>query len=188
LYYHASAIGGLSVLRPRISNHHIPLVYFSRKRENVLVYLSNAVEKFCKENGFQHAGPWYKWASYGFDQDGLQRVEEYYPNALADTYQGVSGYIYSAEIVHDCGFQTHIPDAAASDAPVAVSACEFVEDAYTAILSAEEQGLIKILRYQEMPDKMHAWLEKTTKMEYENAGGQPDYRFFLERKFGKLLQ
>lgn len=44
IYYHASQISGLSILKPHISNHGIPLVYFSKKRENVLAYLSNAIE------------------------------------------------------------------------------------------------------------------------------------------------
>ena len=49
MYYHASKTAGLVCLEPRVSNHGIPLVYLSSKRENVLVYLSNAVEKFCRE-------------------------------------------------------------------------------------------------------------------------------------------
>ena len=44
MLYHASPIGGLTELRPHISNHGIPLLYFSQKRENTFVYLSNAVE------------------------------------------------------------------------------------------------------------------------------------------------
>ena len=42
MLYHASPIGELTELRPHISNHGIPLLYFSQKRENTLVYLSKA--------------------------------------------------------------------------------------------------------------------------------------------------
>lgn len=35
-YYHASPIGGITRLKPNISNHGIPLIYFSQKRENTL--------------------------------------------------------------------------------------------------------------------------------------------------------
>lgn len=45
MYYHASQTGGIRCLQPRVSNHRIPLVYLSAKRENVLVCLSNAMEK-----------------------------------------------------------------------------------------------------------------------------------------------
>ncbi len=41
-WYHASPTKDLTTLEPRISNHGVPLVYLSKKRENVLVYLSNA--------------------------------------------------------------------------------------------------------------------------------------------------
>ena len=64
-------------MEPHTSNHGVPLVYFSEKRENVLVYLSNAVEKYCKETGFTHDGAYQKWGPYGFNKDGRQRLEEY---------------------------------------------------------------------------------------------------------------
>ena len=60
-------------------------------RENVLVYLSNAVEKYCTDTGFAYTGQWHKWGPYGFDKDGRIRLEEYYPYALESTYRGVSG-------------------------------------------------------------------------------------------------
>lgn len=61
MYYHASPIGTIKQLEPRTSNHGVPLVYFSKKRENVLVYLSNAIERYCKETGFSYDGRWEKW-------------------------------------------------------------------------------------------------------------------------------
>ncbi len=45
MFFHASPVEGIKRLEPRVSNHNIPLIYFSSKRENVLVYLSNTVEK-----------------------------------------------------------------------------------------------------------------------------------------------
>lgn len=121
MYYHASPIGGITRLKPHISNHGIPLIYFSAKRENVLVYLSNSVEKFCRETGFVHKGKYQKWGPYGFDKDGRQRLEEYYPNALASTYKGVSGYIYFTETIIPSDFALQIPDAAASSEPVDIA-------------------------------------------------------------------
>ncbi len=56
MYYHASQIKGIKVLEPKVSNHNIPLVYLSEKRENTLVYLINAIEKFCKEKSFLYEG------------------------------------------------------------------------------------------------------------------------------------
>lgn len=86
-FYHASQVKGITELEPRISNHDIPLVYFSDKRENVLVYLSNAVEKVCKEAGFSYTGSWYKWGAYGFEKDGRLRLEEYENSADHPEYR-----------------------------------------------------------------------------------------------------
>ncbi len=186
MYYHASQVGGIKVLEPRISNHNVPLIYFSAKRENVLVYLSNAVEKYCKESGFKHNGKWHKWASYGFESGGTLRIDEYYPNALIDTYKGVSGYIYSVENVCVNEDSINISSAVTTSAPVVVENVEFIEDAYDEIIRAAETGLIKIRRYEEQSDKMLAWIENTIKNEYKEAENESDYRHFLKGKFGFL--
>ena len=187
MFFHASPIGGIQQLEPRVSNHNIPLIYFSKKKVNTLVYLSNAIEKHCKDTGFEYHGVWQKWGPYGFDKDGILRLEEYYPNALEETYKGVSGYIYQADSIIDSGFEVQIPDAATSSEPVTVSGVEFVPDAYEAILQAEQDGLIRILRYEDAPDDMKKWLRKVIPEEYANAAEHPEYRYFLERKMGIYL-
>ncbi len=188
MYYHASSIGNIEQLEPRISNHGIPLIYFSKKRENVLVYLSNAIEKYCKETGFEYDGIWQKWGAYGFDQNGLQRLEEYYPNALEKTYKGVSGYIYCANDIDEADFELQIPYAATSSSPVKIDSVEFVPDALDAILQAERDGLITIMRYEEMPPKMKEWNIRTILEEYENANDHPEYRHFLRGNFPYIIE
>ena len=187
MFYHASQVGGITQLEPRVSDHHIPLVYFSTKRENTLVYLSNAIEKYCRETGFAYEGIWKKWGPYGFTKDGIQQLQEYYPDALEKTYKGVSGYIYSAESITDSGFEIRIPDAASSSTPVKVTGSEFVPDAYAAILEAEEKGLISIMRFNEMPEKMREWNRRTILQEYEEAVDHPEYRHFLEGNFTDIF-
>lgn len=186
MYYHASQVGGIKVLEPRISNHNVPLIYFSAKRENVLVYLSNAVEKYCKESGFKHNGKWHKWASYGFDSDGTLVLDEYYPNATENTYKGVSGYIYYADAICENNDSIVISNAVTSSKSVPVIGFEFIEDAYDEIIRAAETGLIKIRRYEDLNDKMLSWIEKTIRDEYKNAENEADYRHFLKGKFGFL--
>ncbi|MBQ7955562.1 MAG: hypothetical protein IJ282_07400 [Lachnospiraceae bacterium] len=188
MYYHASEIKDIEVLEPRTSNHGIPLIYFSKKRENVLVYLSNAVEKYCKETNFSYNGIWQKWAAYGFRKEGKQRIEEYYPNALEKTYKGVSGYIYMVDEITESNFQTNIPDVTSTDISVKISDVEFIPDAYTAILEAEKNGLISIMRYEEMTEKMREWNRKTIKKEYEEAVEHPEYRHFLRGNFSEFLE
>ena len=187
IFYHASQVPDLEYLEPKISNHNVPLIYFSKKRENVLVYLSNAIEKCCKEAGFEHTGKWYKWGPYGFDKDGRLRIEEYYHDALRITYQGVSGYIYQVENIVDSGYEVKIPDAATSSVGVKVSGVEFISDAYEAILKAEKDGLISILRYEDLSEQKKVWLADTILQEHEDSLDKPDYRFFLEKHFPDIL-
>ncbi len=187
MYYHASSTGGIRRLEPRVSEHGIPLVYFSKKRENVLVYLSNAVEKYGKETGFPYAGRWQKWGPYGFDENGLLRLEEYYPEALEKTYRGVSGYIYRAAGIVEADLDIRIPDAAVSGLPVDVDAVEFVPDAYEAILEAEQKGLLTVVRFEELSPQKREWIVRTVKEEYENAADHPEYRHFLAGRFPDCL-
>lgn len=146
-FFHASQTKNIKNLKPNISNHNIPLIYFSDKRENVLVYLSNAIEKFCKEKHFKFEGFWHKWGPYGFDKDGRLCLEEYYPNALKETYSGVKGYIYSCDSISTYKeLNIQIPNAYISDRPTKVEHCEYVSDAYYEIIKAEQEGLITICR------------------------------------------
>ena len=188
MYYHASQVKDIQELEPRISNHGIPLIYFSKKRENVLVYLCNAVEKYCRETGFDYNGTWKKWGPYGFAKDGRQRIEEYYPDALVKSYKGVSSYIYSAEEITESGFEVQIPDAATSSLPVKVTGMEFVPDAYEAILQAERDGLVVIQRYDEMTERMKEILVKSIREEYEGAADHPEYRHFLRGCFPEMVK
>ena len=188
MFYHASPTAGIKVLKPAVSEHGMPLLYFSGKRENVLVYLSNAVEKYCRETGFRYEGKWQKWGPYGFDTDGLLQIQEYYPGALESTYGGVSGYIYAVENIADPGIDVEIPDVVTSRTPVAVDGSEYVPDAYEAILQAERDGLITIVRYEEMPEKMKEWLKRIIPEEYRNASDHPEYRHFLKGCFPDIIR
>ena len=188
MYYHASQTPDIKTLEPRISNHGIPLIYFSTKRENVLVYLSNAIEKYCRDTGYDYDGKWQKWGPYGFNENGILRLEEYYPNALESTYKGVSGYIYSTAAIVEADFEVRIPYAACSSNPVDVESIEFVPDAYEAILEVEAKGLITIMRYEEMPDRMKEWNIRTVREEYENAVDHPEYRHFLRGVFPDIFK
>lgn len=182
MYFHATPTAGIKILEPRTSGHGVPLVYFSKKRENVLVYLSNAIEKYCRDTGFAHRGNWTKWGPYGF-RGGLLALDEYYPNALAETYRGVSGYICRAAAIQEAELEISIPDAAVSALPVPVDGAEFIPDAYAALLEAERRGEIFITRYGALSETKLAWIQKTVREQYDGAGEQPEYRYFLKNKF-----
>ena len=171
--YHASPVRGIKVLEPRISNHGVPLIYFSKKRENVLVYLSNAVEKYCKETGFAYRGPWKKWGPYGFNRTAHSASRSTTPMRW-QTPTGVSpGTSTLRKPSQDSGFSLRIPDAAGSSQPVTVTRCEFIPDAYEAILAAEREGLITILRYEDSSPAQLEWNARTIREEYEAAADHP---------------
>lgn len=185
VFYHASQTPGIQILEPRVSNHGKALVYLSDCRENVLVYLSNAVEKFCREQGLPPETSYRKWGSYGFNPDGLLQLDEYWPNATAETYQGVSGYIYSVD-AQELEPLADIPHAYVSSRPLAVSGCEFVSDAYEALRQAESQGKLTLTRYEDNSGQMLEWIKKSTRQEYEEPGVPGYYREFLKAKFSYL--
>lgn len=180
--YHGSKIGNLKVLRPFANGDDKALVYFFDKRENTLVYLCNAVERFCKKTNFPFHGKFATWGPYGFDSDGVLFWEEYYPNAFAETFKGGSGYIYKVdtEIATKYG---SIPSAFVADVPVEVIDCEFVPDVYEEILLQEQQGKLHIRRFENMTEGHRMWLENTIRQQYANPNISADYRYFLENKF-----
>lgn len=181
MLYHASPVGGIDWLVPRVSNHGRALVYFSERVENTFVYLSNAVEKCCREGGVVHKGGYTKWGPYGFNGEGILTLDEYYPDAIKDTYKGVSGYIYMAEETEDIVPLEGIPFAFISEREVKVKGVEFVPDAYSAIMRAAEEGKIVITEYKDLSPAKLEWIDKTVKREYEE--GSEEYRFFLRNKF-----
>lgn len=115
------------------------------------------------------------------------RLEEYYPDALRSTYEGASGYIYRAEAVCDSGIAIQIPDAVSSRIPVKVSGTIYVPDAYEEILKAETEGSVRILRYEQIPDRMMERIEKSIREEYEGASDHPEYRHFLKGRFSHII-
>lgn len=169
-----------------MSNHEKPWVYFSQKRENVLVYLSNAVELYAKRAGIVCQNPIKKWGSYGFTKEGLLQLDEYYSDATRDTYQGISGYIYSVERVNEAIPLPEIPFAFVSKHAVKVTGCEVVPDAYEAILEAAEQGRMILCRYEENSREKLDWIQNSIRREYADAQEHPEYRAFLKDKFAFL--
>lgn len=186
MFYHASNISHIKTLIPFFSGHGKPLVYFSAKKENTLVYLSNPVEKYCKEIGFESSDRYYRFMSYHFTEDNILEILEYWPNALEETYAGVSGYIYATS--HLPNAQTmDIPDVIASKSPVTIDSFEYIPDACLAIKQAEKEGKLKIVRYHENSADSLDKIKKLVCREYEKAQAIPEYKIFLEAKFHSIL-
>lgn len=187
MYYHASKIKDLKVLKPHVSMHGKHWVYFSDKMENVLVYLSNAVEKFIFKKYKRPLNEYKKWATYGFTQDGIIRLEEYYPNALEDTFKGIKAYIYTVNDLSDVNTINDIKNVFVVTEEIKVDGCIEIEDAYDEILKLEKQGKIAIQRYEETSEKKRNWIKQTIINEYQNSENM-DYKEFLIAKFDWLSE
>ncbi len=130
-----------------------------------MVYLSNAIEKYCHEIGYKHSGVYKKWGSYGFTRDGILQLDEYYPNATVETYKGVSGFCLLTDKISRCEKLAEIPYTVISENPVSVDHCEFIPDAYEALLEAAEQGKIILTKYENNSREKLNWIKK-----YSNSG------------------
>lgn len=186
MYYHASQFGKIKYLKPSVSKHKESLVYFSNKRENILVYLSNAIKKYCIETGFKYDGKYTPWGPYSFGKDGILELEEYYPNATYETYKGVSGYIYSVEDIPDIKKLDDIPFVFTSSNEVKVDNIEYIEDAYDEIIKASNEGKIRIVKYEDLSEKKLKWLREIVKKEYDDLDSGVEYKYFLKNKFDFL--
>ena len=182
--FHASQTPGIQVLEPRVSNHGRPLLYFSDRRENTLVYLCNAIERHWLASGFPPCETYHKWGSYGFTGEGLLCLEEYWPGATEETYGGAAGYVYTVE-TEKARPLPEIPHAFTLQEPIRVTVSEFVPNALEALKQAERAGKLALRSYGEnSPDKLQ-WIEQAIRREYEESDSQP-YREFLQAKFPQI--
>ena len=169
-YYHASPAGGLQVLELRKSP------YFDKPTQVCLTSL-RAMALFYLIRNYEYA--------YGYTRQGKLYFDEPFPDALKKLYAGKSGWLYTCE---EGNYEkTEIPNEFVSSQPVRVLDAEYIPDAYEAILQAEQEGLLSIVRYEEMSDKAREWNEKDIRKEYENASEHPEYRHFLKGNFPEIL-
>lgn len=182
-FYHGSRVDHIHTLQPHISNHGKAWVYLTSKRENALVYLSNAVEKFHQDHNIKHDGPFYTWASYGFNKEGVLVIEEYYPHATEETYKGIDGFIYGADHIENYMEQKDIPFAVVTDTPVEITTAEYIPDTYEEMLRLEKSGAIIIRRYEKHSIEKLEWIKRVIIEDFNTHQDKTDYITFLKGKF-----
>ena len=188
MYYHASKIGNLSVLKPFISNHGKKYIYFSDKRENVLIYCSNPIEKYCKETNFDfnEKCPWF--APYGFDGNGTFCYEEYCPNLFYESYFGVSGYIYKIESNQGITKLKEIRNVYVSKNKVTPEEVEFIENVYDEMIKTEREGKIKIFRYEDISNERKEKNNKMIRDYYIKKCKSRSEKYYYEQHFNFLTR
>lgn len=131
ILYHGSSVGNLKELKPFLSEHKKPYVYFSANPVVALLYAVRPVPK-----------P-FSWYPYGFDGDKVV-YSEYYENAFYDTYNGKTGFLYACEELTNVSNPTNITCAYTCEEPVSVEQQIIIEDLYLKFMEYQSLGKFKI--------------------------------------------
>ena len=141
IYYHGSPIGGLSELKPTLSEHGKPYIYFA---SNPLVALLYAVKPVPKPFSFY---------PYGFDRNGTVVYSEYFDNAFEILYKEKKGYLYECDSIPNAEQPTQINCAYTCNHPVIVDRVTEIDDLYLYFMSHIESGLFQIKCFDHISDK-----------------------------------
>lgn len=137
VFYHGSPIGNLTELKPFLSEHNKPYIYFS---SNPLVALLYAVKPVPKPFSFY---------PYGFEKD-MVVYSEYFENAFFRLYKNKAGYLYECEQLQNAQKPTQISCAYTCDTPVKIDSVTEIPDLYDFFIS---QSGFKIRKKPEISEK-----------------------------------
>lgn len=156
IYYHGSPIGVLKELKPFLSEHGKPYIYFAT---NPLVALLYAVKPVPKPFSFY---------PYGFDKNGCVVYSEYFENAFYDLYKGKEGYLYECDNLINVDAPTQINCAYTSTEPIKIDRATKILDLYVFYKEQEEKGLFKIKHRNEISDKEMTFVYSELRKDIEN--------------------
>lgn len=179
MLYHGSGTGGLETLMPHISEHKKAMVHLAENIVLAAFYTVNVA-----------GGPYY-YFPYGFD-DGVPVYNEYYPEGLADVYQGKRGYLYACKLNNDMLPATQIPGVFISARPVPVDSCMEIPDMYRYLLDFEKEGHLKIRRFESLTTGEKEQVKQMMRAEVQHHGlhGIPDHPYsrFIAARFPEAWQ
>lgn len=138
--YHGSPFGGLTELKPFLSEHKKPYIYLS---SNPVVALLYAVKPVPKPFSFY---------PYGFNNEKVV-YNEYYENCFEDIYRAQKGFLYECENVENTGNPTVINCAYTCQTPIRVSNCVEINDVYEKFMEYKENGLFEIRPFKDISEK-----------------------------------
>ena len=177
-YYHGSPQGGLTVLRPQLSEHGKPYVYFTINPIVAALYTVRPVDK-----------PFH-WYPYGFTEKGTPVYTEYYPHAAEDIYRGKVGYLYSCQKIDHLSSPIAIQDTYVTNTPQPVDRCVVLEDVYLQLLEYERMGELMIQRFEQLTSEQRRSIVQIVDSEIQkyHLKETPDcsYSIFLQSRFPTL--
>lgn len=153
--YHGSAVPDLSVLRPFVSNHDKPYVYFTHSPVLAAIYAHNPL---TRPNGF---------FPYWWQKDGVLCYDEYFENQLEEIYKGQTGYVYECE--GDFTPLEQMPWIYLAEQAVPVCRCHRIPDLYEQFLHYEQAGAIRIQRWRVVSEKQRAIWAEVVKQSLQKA-------------------
>ena len=139
-FYHGSPIAGLTELKPTLSEHGRPYIYFAT---NPLVALLYAVKPVPKPFSFY---------PYGFDNDTVV-YSEYFENAFKKIYKGKKGYLYECDNITNVERPTQIHCAYTCTESVTVGRVTEISDLYEYYKEQEKYGLFRIKSFGEVSER-----------------------------------
>ena len=140
ILYHGSSVGGITELKPFLSEHKKPYVYLS---SNPVVALLYAVKPVPKP---------YSFYPYGFNGEKVV-YSEYYKNCFEDIYKGQKGFLYECENVKNAGNPTVITCAYTCENLIRISNCIEIANIYEKFMEYKENGLFEIKPFHSVPCK-----------------------------------
>ncbi len=140
-FYHGSPIGGLNELKPFLSEHGKPYIYFSSSPIVALLYAEKPVPK-----------P-FSFYPYGFDKNGAVVYSEYFENAFFRLYNGKVGYLYECAHLENADNPTRINCAFTCSEPIKIGKVTEVPNLYTYFKEQESKGTFLIKQRGEVSEK-----------------------------------
>ncbi len=140
-FYHGSPVGGLNELKPFLSEHGKPYVYFSSSPIVALLY---AVKPVPKPFGFY---------PYGFEKNGAVVYSEYFENAFFRLYNGKVGYLYECVHLENTDNPTNINCVCTCSDPIKVSKVTEISNLYSYFKEQESKGLFLIKQREKVSEK-----------------------------------
>ena len=156
--YHGSPRGGLKVLKPQLSEHGRPYVYFS---ENPNVALLYAVKPVPKPFSFY---------PFGFDKTGNPVYTVYFRDAFSILYRGRKGYLYECRRIEKLENPTQIRGVTVCTEAVPVKRVTEIPDVYIFLKEQEALGNFSVKPFSRIGEKEMDFARRAIRKEMEAYG------------------
>lgn len=154
ILYHGSNVPNIECLRPFSSNHGKPYVYLTHSKVLATIYACNPL---TRPNGF---------FTYWWGKNGILYYDEYFDNQLETIYSGKTGFVYECEGQYIQ--MEKMPWVYLSEEKVPVVNAIEISNIYEQLLQYEQEGLLKIQRWNTVSAKQREIWENVVKRSLES--------------------